>query len=487
MRPPNRALKAVATFVVLSSPCFVGAGEDLPRPLVVENPQVIMNRIDQLDDFGDRSRHRADAYGYVHIEQIEKYLNDLYNDQKQTVQMPMLRGRVVIVNRGGLYATSSEAGNIYLGVGWAMVIDREVEWAALIAHEFSHILLGHHALGSEGKKAAAATDLSGVLSAFVKPGSHNKAKVDAFNANLKSFGEYSDKNLHPSMSRGTEIAADALAVRILAAGGYSFVDGLFSAINRVEANEAQNQEMRAHPKVEVAKQVARNNTKKTTWKDFMREMKETSRKGLAEGLRGDGKSHPDTEARLKALAEFIELNFSNYAPTNVRGERWTEIKTLPDVQSRLRSYAFARELLDALLARNYSGLDQRIQGIPALENNVDDGMFSLLLGIYHSKKGNGSTAAAHFVNAAINDQGNWVALEAYYSGYRSGNLTREQMAGFYFRQFDRFGRPDQMLPRVIRVLREGGYEPKAAQLQKECEQKFPNEKPICAGVNWVGF
>ena len=259
----NGALKAIATFAMLTAPCGVVANAGSPPPPILENSQVIMSRIDQVDEIGDRSRHRADAYGYVHIELIEKYLNDLYDEQKLVVQMPTLRGRVVIVNRSGLYATSSDAGNIYLGLGWVTVIDREDEWAALIAHEFSHILLGHHTLGSEGNRAAAAAGLSDIFSGLVKPGSQNKKRVDAFNAQLKSFADYSDKNLHPAMSRGTEIAADALAVRILAARGYSFGDGLFAAINRSDANNAQNQEVKVQPKPEIEKQETQKNTKKT--------------------------------------------------------------------------------------------------------------------------------------------------------------------------------------------------------------------------------
>lgn len=487
MRSLNGTLKAVAAFAVLFAPCVVFAKDGLPQPRILENPQAIMTHIDQIDDVGDRSRHRADGYGYAHIERLEKYLNDLYDEQKLTLQIPMLRGRVVIVNRSGLYATSSDAGNIYFGVGWANVIDREDEWSALIAHEFSHILLGHHALGSEGKKTAAANALSDIVSGFVKPGAKNRKKVDAFNAKLKSFAEYSDKNLHPSMSRSTEIEADAMAVEILAARGYSFGDGLFAAINRIDANNAQNQDVKDSRTEEIAKQESQKSTKKTTWKDFVREMKETTRKTTADVLRGEGKSHPDTEARLKALAEFIELNFSSYTPTNDGSERWKQIKTSPEVQKQLQSYLFAGEVLDAVISKNGVGLDQKIDRIPALKADIDDSLFSLLAGIYLSRKGRGNDSVATFQRAAMNDAANWIAVEAYYDRSRGNGLKQQQASTLYLLQFERFGRPDQRLPRVIRVLREGGYEQQARQHQMECEQKFPNEKPICAGTNWVGF
>ncbi len=486
----------IACGVFLASMCVSASGEPTTEitKAIIEDTAEVLVRVENANPDTDVARKRAERYGFAKIEPVEQLLNQLYGDQKRIAGVAAMKGRVVLVIRDGLSATSTAAGNIYLGIDWISVIDREDEWAALIAHELGHVLLNHHRSVFAGNTSADVSSLAGLLKSFAKPGSNASRKIEKFNEKAKSFGDYSDKNLHPSRNRETEMQADAVALKILASQGYGLADGLYSAIDRVEASNAASAKLEQAAKPATSNPVNQSVSGKFDKKNFIPSLKEGARQALADSYRGDGKLHPDAEARLQKLAALIDTDYASYRPTFSAPERWPQMRSSPNVQSRLEAYIFSKKLLDATLANDYSQVDKLTSLVPLAQGQIHEGLFSLLEGIYWQRKGKPIEASLKFQKAARSPDASWLSVEAWHSSYLrmtnsmpDAEKQKVNAANIYYHEYVRFGMPVQFQPRVINVLRYARMDNEANTLQSQCEEQFPTEKSVCHGVQWNGF
>ncbi|SFC51233.1 M48 family metalloprotease [Massilia yuzhufengensis] len=263
----------------------------------------------------DLLNQRASGYGLVAAEGLERYANGVLDKLKAASGIPDLPGKVYLSATDDLAAVTTADGNIFIGYRWfenlnaaSYKLGQEDTLAALLAHELGHIALGHH--GSDFFANAGKW-----LQRYYAQGMAIKTALDqklngtvvlperAMN-NLKKMQymvEIMDGMLHPAWKRGQEEDADAFAVDVTRAAGYSYQEGvkrfleLNASVERIqkERDDARLAAMRADVE--------------TSLKDGKLDAAITGVTGqLAEQLQGLlTATHPDPAARMDKLSGYV--------------------------------------------------------------------------------------------------------------------------------------------------------------------------------------
>lgn len=183
---------------------------------------------------------RAAGYGLVAAKGLEQYANEVLDKLKLAAGIPGLPGRVYIAATDDLSAVTTADGNIFISYRWFENLNdkkrgQEDTLAALLAHELGHIALGHHNsdfFANAGKWAqryyaqgmALKTALEQKVNADVSVPLPEKAAKNL--RKMQLIVEIMDQMVHPAWKRGQEEAADAFAVDLTKAAGYSYQEGV---------------------------------------------------------------------------------------------------------------------------------------------------------------------------------------------------------------------------------------------------------------------
>ncbi len=201
----------------------------------------------------------------------------------------------------------SVGGAIFLNTGLiryfhdAPEIQKEDALAFVLAHELSHILLGHTAAQRENKALK-----NGVFSAMkwgsmVGRFSAGSGATDAVSkAILSSMGAkaFLDTALFPSWSRGQEEEADALAVDLMARTGYS-VSAATDVMDVLISSEDQD----------IARLAQAEAQKETSFTadsfTFRAKAGDEIDRAIVDALRAAAQQHPHARERRLALAAYL--------------------------------------------------------------------------------------------------------------------------------------------------------------------------------------
>ncbi|MFC5550504.1 M48 family metalloprotease [Massilia aerilata] len=199
---------------------------------------------------------RAAGYGLVSAPALEQYANAVLRKLKEASGIPGLPGTVYISATDDMAAQTTADGNIFISYRWFDNLNnprlkrgQEDTLAALLAHELGHIALGHH--NSDFFANAAKWAQSYYAQAMLVKAALEK-KLDGqiplpeqAKKNLVKMQyvvEIIDSMAHPAWKRGQEEDADAFAIDLTHAAGYTYQEGVkrFLELNN-SAEEVQNQ------------------------------------------------------------------------------------------------------------------------------------------------------------------------------------------------------------------------------------------------------
>ncbi len=141
-------------------------------------------------------------------------------------------------------AYSTPDGNIYVSMGCLENLKSEDEVAAIIAHELSHVLLGHHSadLVSDVQQKGQALYEIGIGAKTMLAGQKGISQRDARSiADAQLVTDTTDKLVLPAWNRGQEREADLLGMDLLIKAGYS-APAMISMLEKLRAWEKANQE-----------------------------------------------------------------------------------------------------------------------------------------------------------------------------------------------------------------------------------------------------
>ncbi|MEN1972504.1 M48 family metalloprotease [Luteimonas sp. MJ204] len=185
------------------------------------------------------------TYGVLGNEQLDAQLNGVLERLQSTWHEPPPPARVYATPDPAFRAFATTDGGIIIAAGMLASMESEDELAALIAHEYAHLLLGHNA---PSLLETTALKFGGVADTYLGM-RHGALRGDPSQALVRDMlarhlvAEGMQTALAPARSRKDETSADALAADLLLAAGYSPV-GLADMLGRMEAWEARLQATR---------------------------------------------------------------------------------------------------------------------------------------------------------------------------------------------------------------------------------------------------
>lgn len=185
------------------------------------------------------------AYGVVEHPPLDQALARILDNVRRAAGVDAPPARIHVTPDPGLNAFAAEDGSIFIAAGMLRSLGSEDEVAALVAHEYAHVLRGH----SGRTMLQRAKDIGAGLSALYMDYEHgeeagSRSRPEATfvrHALLREAAMHSvQSGIVPSRARAQEDEADRLGVDLLVAAGYNPV-GMVEMLGRLDAWEVQRQ------------------------------------------------------------------------------------------------------------------------------------------------------------------------------------------------------------------------------------------------------
>lgn len=271
----------------------------------------------------DMAQKRGEGYTLVNSPDIENYLNAIRQKLTDASGVTEVPGKVKVRATTDLTASATPDGNIFIGLSSLIYAQSEDEIAAIIAHELSHILLGH--FGSD-----TFSNLQERIGFLAETGLALKASLqntDAFSKkdlstlqSLQLLKEVTDTIILPSWGRKQEREADLLGIDLLVKAGYS-PTAMITVHEKLEEWEIKHGQSEAEFQRLVLKQ-------------FQTDLGSAIRSIFKHAL---GASHPAPADRIRDSAEYIQKYHEDIdRQTNPSG--WRTVANRKGVNEILTNY-----------------------------------------------------------------------------------------------------------------------------------------------------
>lgn len=204
---------------------------------------VVGSEVFNPDEIPDISRALRQTYGVVDDERLGSHLNGIVSRLQSSWHEAPVPVRVFVTPDPAYRAFATGDGGIVIAAGMLNSMESEDEVAALLAHEYAHLLLGHDAssvLQMISRKFSGAAEVYLGMRHGEFQGDPSTALVRDLMAR-QVVAESVQTGLAPARSRRDENSADALAVDLLVAAGYNPV-GMVTMLERMQVWEAREQE-----------------------------------------------------------------------------------------------------------------------------------------------------------------------------------------------------------------------------------------------------
>jgi predicted Zn-dependent protease len=305
---------------------------------------------------------RAEGLGLVPASPLDTYLNGVV--AKLIAQSPVknVPARVYVRASGDWSAKSTADANIYVALGTLLRLDNEDEVAALLAHEASHIVLGHTdtdvvqstqqrvlQLSALAAEAQALSERAGAGGTSVA----NNVRVDQQTRALL----LNTMLLSPAWTREQERDADQLGTDLLARAGYApqAMTSLLQKQKSFETDRARDPQVAALDQqllgIDVNKEVQKHTEKAA--RDIGVDPKGLG--GLAGAALGKAfewgakkadeaqRSHPKTEERIADVSTYVAREYSGSGTQALQVESWEAAKEQDGTVDILENYIAAIE------------------------------------------------------------------------------------------------------------------------------------------------
>lgn len=166
---------------------------------------------------------------------LEAHTNQVLDRIKASWTGHPVDARVFVLPYNEFAAYTLEHGSIYIALGTLLSLENDDELAAILGHEYGHLLLKHHR-----KDALQQFTGHAMKAAEIYVAAKGGSKVAENYAAVKMASWVADKALFPSWGRGQENEADALGTDLMIAAGYN-PDAMQSMLKKLEASMAQRQ------------------------------------------------------------------------------------------------------------------------------------------------------------------------------------------------------------------------------------------------------
>lgn len=185
------------------------------------------------------------AYGVVEHAPLDDALARVLDNVRRGAGRDAPPARIHVTPDPGLHAYAAEDGSIFIAVGMLRSLDSEDELAALVAHEYAHVLRQHAGRSALQRGKDIAAGLSALYMDYEYGGRPLQASRPETgfirHALLREAAMHSvQSGIVPGRARAQEDEADRIGVDLMVAAGYNPV-GMVDMLGRLDAWEAQRQ------------------------------------------------------------------------------------------------------------------------------------------------------------------------------------------------------------------------------------------------------
>ena len=416
-------------------------------------------------------------------------------------------------------AYSLADGTIVLSLGLIEVAESDSELLFVLAHEYGHVLMGHHAASND---ASGTKSVIGALGAAYTAGSFisqlransaglslangarvaNAAKRAAVLSEALRFA--SDDVWAPAYSRNQEYEADAIAIDLMI-GSNQTIDSYTNVFARLQKLFERRAASRA-------KSEAKAGALQKALGAAMKEMASTQfltsvGMGNGQGLRqmggnllvglgsgavagnkaaGGGDTHPPPEERRAALAGYFQAGYPTADPPIDTGALIGQIKSLAEYRRAIELRNAYLKSRDAYVAQDFDGAMSGLRALGAGTRTTPT-FVNFMAGLAAREKGDTALAASYF---EAGRSGSGIASAQLHESYTQLEISSADYVAARSLISDadqRFRDPDHFRSLEIARLLASGDEPDARTnytaclaikgrdyIHQRCKAAFPN-------------
>jgi len=443
---------------------------------------------------------RAEGLGLVPTSPLDAYLNGVL--QKLLAGSPVrgVPARVYVRASGDWAAKSTADANVYVALGALLRLDDEDEVAALLAHEASHVILGHpntdvvaSLQGRVVQLTALAADAQDMLAASgvkVGKGVGGTARADEQTQALL----LNTMLVSPAWTREQERDADRLGVDLLVKAGYS-PRAMASLLRKQQQFES---ERRADPELSLLDQKVVGIDLQETASGHAQDAARKVGGAVGGGALGDladaaiGKafewgakktneaqrSHPKTEERLADVEEYVSDEYEDEAGRTVQVQAWETAKEQDGTVDVLENYIAAIEAKGKLADGDVAGA-RRLAKTALSGPTKTDAYPNYVQAAIELEGGGGAKLRVAAYERAMERR---EPAGAIYSGTRAPCLESGKQAeavevieGAYAR----LQQPPGLTIPLIRTYRLAGRQADADRVALQCGARWPRMQQVC--------
>lgn len=180
---------------------------------------------------------------------LQAYVNSVLTKLRKSLPGKPIVATVYITPQKDFEAYTLEHGAIFISLGTLLSLENEDELAALMAHEYSHVLLNHHAKDTFELMTRYGMRYANI---YLQTRTNSGKAQENQMKTLKIANWVTDKALFPNWNKGQENDADILAVDLLIRSGYN-ADAMTAMLKKVELTILEKKDFVGQNPVKVTK------------------------------------------------------------------------------------------------------------------------------------------------------------------------------------------------------------------------------------------
>jgi Zn-dependent protease with chaperone function len=418
----------------------------------------------------DLARQRGQGFGFVRQARVEEYLSGVRAKLLAVSGKTGVPGRIRIVASQDFNAYSTADGNVYVAIGCLEELESADEVAAVLAHEVSHVLLGHHS-------ADLFADVQHRGRALYQLGIETKTMLNSRKTPSKGDGKgldtaetvvrVTDKLVLPAWTRGQEREADLLGVDLLIESGYS-----------PAAMVSMLEKLRGWEKTDEERNKALLGRLQEPGTQTLKEKGNLIYKDLLDRF---ATNHPKADERIGQTVTYLERHYGDRTLAEPKPGPWKALTGRPDVREVMANYRLAFSAQSAL--DNSKGREAYAAAKRAASGSTaTDAYPNVILSRAAATVGNRPESVSALVRA-VNAKEPVALLYEELIDVHERVRNFPAALGWADKASDVFAEDPQWRPHKIRLLRKAGRNAEAMAATRECSLKAPEWKGLCDRAN----
>lgn len=289
------------------------------------------------------------AQGIAANPQIDQYLNGVLARLQKSVPGTPTPARVYATPNTEFNAGSFQDGGIYISYKALGALESEDELAAIIAHEYSHVLLQHYQTNWIDSAAQIAFSAGNV---YINSQVKNATDTDLLRMMVTNNAalEASQIGLMPALTRDQENEADQLGMDLLLRANYSFV-GALDFLSRMQQWDALNEAIQQKRQTNYIDLFAKSeNSVIAKTIDGQLDVLENK---FAQLIRQTAVHHDNGKERSKNIRTYLKRHYANVDRPPLRDKPYTLAMKSQNATDFFASLDLTHSSVEDLQQRNF--------------------------------------------------------------------------------------------------------------------------------------